>query len=110
MLKNYIENVFEKYDTDKNGVLDAQEMMAFFNDLYKNMGTENTINIEQAKAAIQSIDTNNDGNVDRAELFAAFKQLMAAYLFDHCLEISPCKTSFSINSNNRSISNHKCNR
>lgn len=24
MLKNYIETVFDKYDTDKNGVLDPQ--------------------------------------------------------------------------------------
>lgn len=52
-------------------------MAAFFNDLYKNMGTDATIGVEQAKAAIQSIDANNDGLVDRAELFAAFKQLLA---------------------------------
>ena len=52
-------------------------MAAFFNDLYKNMGASASIDVEQAKAAIKSIDTNSDGLVSRAELFAAFNQLLA---------------------------------
>ena len=38
MLKAYIDQIFDKYDTDKSGTLDEQEMTFFFNDLFKSLG------------------------------------------------------------------------
>ena len=76
MLKNYIETVFNKYDTDRNGSLDVHEMTLFFNDLFKNLGINTTVTEAQALEAIRSIDDNSDGMVDRAELFKAFKLML----------------------------------
>ena len=43
MLKSYIESVFNKYDTDRNGSLDVREMTMFFNDLFRNLGINTVV-------------------------------------------------------------------
>jgi Ca2+-binding EF-hand superfamily protein len=37
MLRSYIETVFSRYDTDRNGTLDVHEMTLFFNDLFRTL-------------------------------------------------------------------------
>ncbi len=76
MLQSYIDQVFNKYDTDRSGTLDCQEMTYFFNDLFKSLGMNVNINQSQAMDAIRSIDKNFDGAIDKLELFQAFKVLM----------------------------------
>ena len=56
MLRNYIETVFAKYDSDKNGVLDVQEMTQFFNDLFVNLKIDTVVTEAQSAEAIRSID------------------------------------------------------
>ena len=48
MLKTYIETIFNKYDTDRSGTLDEDEMTNFFNDLFQSLGIQVTVNKEQA--------------------------------------------------------------
>lgn len=48
MLKSYIESVFNKYDTDKNGALDIQEMTQFFNDLFRSLGINTVVTEAQS--------------------------------------------------------------
>jgi Ca2+-binding EF-hand superfamily protein len=48
MLKNYINTVFDRYDTDKNGTLDVHEMTLFFNDLFRTLQIGVTVNEEQS--------------------------------------------------------------
>ena len=48
MLKSYIDNIFDKYDTDRSGTLDEKEMTFFFNDLFKSLGMNVTINEQQS--------------------------------------------------------------
>lgn len=48
MLKTYIETIFNKYDTDRSGTLDEDEMTNFFNDLFQSLGIQATVNKEQA--------------------------------------------------------------
>jgi Ca2+-binding EF-hand superfamily protein len=43
MLKAYIDKVFDKYDTDRNGNLDSQEMTHFFNDLFRSLSINITV-------------------------------------------------------------------
>lgn len=83
MLKSYIESVFNKYDTDKNGALDIQEMTLFFNDLFRNLGINTVVTEAQSLEAIKSIDENSDGMVDRQELFKAFKLMLNPYSCKH---------------------------
>jgi Ca2+-binding EF-hand superfamily protein len=48
MLKNYINTIFDRYDTDKNGTLDVHEMTFFFNDLFRTLQIGVTVNEEQS--------------------------------------------------------------
>lgn len=43
MLKTYIDQIFDKYDTDRSGTLDEQEMTHFFNDLFNSLGMNITV-------------------------------------------------------------------
>ena len=65
MLKAYIDKIFDKYDTDKSGTLDEEEMVFFFNDLFRQLGMAITVNKQQTLQAIKSIDQNSDGGVDK---------------------------------------------
>ncbi len=38
MIKAYVDQTFDKYDTDKSGTLDEDELTHFFNDLFKTLG------------------------------------------------------------------------
>ena len=48
MLKSYIDQIFDKYDTDRSGTLDEQEMTYFFNDLFKSLGMNVTVTEQQS--------------------------------------------------------------
>lgn len=76
MLKTYIDQIFDKYDTDRSGTLDEKEMTFFFNDLFKSLGMNINVTEAQSLEAIKSIDQNYDGGVDKKELFDAFKLMM----------------------------------
>jgi hypothetical protein len=48
MIQSYIEQVFNKYDTDRNGTLDVVEMTAFFNDLFRSLSINVIVTQEQS--------------------------------------------------------------
>lgn len=77
MLKTYIDNVFNRYDTDRNGTLDCQEMTVFFNDLFRTLNINSTVTEAQSMEAIRSIDENSDGVISKEELFLAFKKMLS---------------------------------
>lgn len=43
ILKNFIDQVFNKYDVDKKGHLGLDEMILFFNDLFKKLNILTTV-------------------------------------------------------------------
>jgi|JI9StandDraft_1071089.scaffolds.fasta_scaffold617257_2 hypothetical protein len=56
MLRNYIETVFNRYDTDRNGSLDVREMTLFFNDLFRTLEINITVTDKESMEAIRTID------------------------------------------------------
>lgn len=64
-LKQYIDQIFQKYDRDRSGTLDAQELALFFNDIFAMMGDPRRINQAQAYQALVTIDQNNDGKASK---------------------------------------------
>lgn len=44
MLKAYIDKIFDKYDTDRSGTLDEDEMTYFFNDLFRSLNMNIIVN------------------------------------------------------------------
>ena len=54
-----------KYDRDRNGTLDANELAYFFNDIFAMMNDPRRVNPYQAQQAISDIDKNNDGKASK---------------------------------------------
>lgn len=44
-LRTYIDEIFDKYDADRSGNLDARELANFFNDLFRAIGQNTVISI-----------------------------------------------------------------
>lgn len=76
-LRDYIDEIFDRYDKDRSGNLDAQELASFFNDLFRAIGNPAVITPLQAQNAICAIDKNNDGKANKMELFLAFKGIIS---------------------------------
>lgn len=76
-LRSYIDDVFQKYDKDKSGSLDAQEMTYFWKDLFQKLGMPSNITLQDSQAAIKSIDLDGNGTIEKDELFRAFKMIAA---------------------------------
>lgn len=57
--------MFDKYDNDKSGGLDEKELTFFFNDLFQVLKIPQVINQEQSREAIKSMDTDNNGVIDK---------------------------------------------
>jgi len=75
-LRNYVDDVFSMYDTNRSGTLEAYELANFFNDVFAKMGNFNRYNDEQAMAAMRVIDSNFDGRASKQELYITLKYLM----------------------------------
>lgn len=65
VLQNYIDTIFNKFDRDRSGTLDPNELAAFFNDVFAMMGNPTRINDQQARQALMSIDKDFDGKASK---------------------------------------------
>ena len=75
-LQQYVDQVFLRYDRDGSGILEANELTGFFNDLFQMMNHPMRITNVQALQALKAIDINNDGRANKMELFIALRQLL----------------------------------
>ena len=62
VLRQYIDQIFVKYDRDRSMTLEVYELANFFNDVFAMMGDPRRINQGQAYQALMMIDQNNDGS------------------------------------------------
>lgn len=60
-LRQYIDQVFQKYDRNYSGSLDTNELSYFFNDIFAMTGSPYRINPQQSIAVMRAIDKNGDG-------------------------------------------------
>lgn len=72
--RSFIEQ-FDKYDKDKNGLLDLDEVTKFFEDLLERRNEKDKRDArELAKQLIRMIDINNDGKVSREEIYLFYRE------------------------------------
>ena len=64
-LRNYIDQVFSKYDRDFGGSLDCNELANFFNDVFAMTGHNIRVSQQDAVNAMRVIDKNNDGRANK---------------------------------------------
>jgi Ca2+-binding EF-hand superfamily protein len=48
MLRQYIDQIFNKYDRDRSGTIETIELENFFNDVFASVGDSRRINQQQA--------------------------------------------------------------
>lgn len=87
-LREYIEQIFDKYDEQKTGTINIQQLCLFFNDIFQSIGVQLTISPSQATKAIQLVEPTFSGSANKEQAFRTFKSLI----------------SFSQNSNSNSSS------
>ena len=66
-----VKKLFEKYDLNKNGVIDPDEFMAIMMDILKQLGEElpEKKHREVAEEGLARFDLDNNGKIDYNEFF-----------------------------------------
>lgn len=75
MLRQYIDQIFNRYDYNRNGTLDPQELHTFLSDLFQMCGMPRYVSYQEAYMALMQMDSNHDGQVNKYELFNLFKHM-----------------------------------
>ena len=74
-LRRAVDQVFELYDKDKSGTLEAPEVLKLINDALKKMGANREASEKEVNDLITAVDKNSDGKVAKVELFEIFKKV-----------------------------------
>lgn len=75
-LRQAIDAIFNKYDTDKSGTLEENEIFNLINDAFKSLGRNREVTQQEVGQFIAAIDKNGDGKIAKPELFEILKQLI----------------------------------
>ncbi len=65
-LKQAIDGIFDKYDTDKSGTLEDGEVLTLINDAFKSLGRGKEVSQTDVKQFVNAIDKNGDGKIAKA--------------------------------------------
>ena len=76
-LRKAVNAVFDAYDKDKSGTLEANEITLLINDALKHMGQNRSVTQKEVEQFIQAVDKNSDGKVAKTELFEIFKRVVS---------------------------------
>ena len=76
-LRQAIDAIFAKYDTDKSGTLEGGEIYNLINDAFKSLGRNRQVKEEEVNQFIKAIDKNNDAKISKPELFEILKKLIS---------------------------------
>jgi Ca2+-binding EF-hand superfamily protein len=75
-LRQAIDAIFNKYDTDKSGTLEGNEIFCLINDAFKSLGRNREVKSDEVNQFVKAIDKNGDGKISKAELFEILKKLI----------------------------------
>lgn len=75
MLRQYIDQVFMRYDFNRTGTLNLPELHVFLNELFMMSGIPRQIGYMEAYQALMTMDSNRDGQINKFELFNLFRYL-----------------------------------
>lgn len=68
-LKQAIDAIFTKYDKDRSGTLEENEIYELIKDAFKSLGRSREVTQQEVKQFIGAIDKNSDGKIAKSELF-----------------------------------------
>lgn len=71
-----VDNIFKNIDKNKDGVLDAKELIPLLNGGLRSMNKKQDATLADANAFLASFDENNDGVLSKKELFKVIKSII----------------------------------
>lgn len=78
VLRMFIDEVFDVFDSDKNGYLDVDELHTFFNQLFMQLNEPRRFTQHQTREFMKTFDLQQNGIITKPELFMLFKQLTSS--------------------------------
>lgn len=92
-LRQAIDGIFDKYDTDRSGTLEANEVFNLINDAFKSLGRNKEVTNAEVNQFITAIDKNSDGKIAKSELFDILKQLLSGiwWWFSYSYKYVKCR-------------------
>jgi hypothetical protein len=72
-LHSFVDALFQRYDANGNGTLTMSQLQSFTNDLFHLSGQGRNATNEEVLAAFKSLDSDQNGRIQKSELFNAFK-------------------------------------
>jgi Ca2+-binding EF-hand superfamily protein len=76
-LKDAVDAVFVKYDSDHNDSLDAKEVFSLINDALSHIKSGKTVSEAEVKQFIAAADNSGDGKIQKPELYQIFKKALS---------------------------------
>ena len=64
-LRQAIDAIFNKYDKDKSGTLEGDQIFSLINDAFKSLGRSRQVKNEEVSQFIKAIDKNGDGRISK---------------------------------------------
>jgi Ca2+-binding EF-hand superfamily protein len=64
-LAKAIDAIFNKYDVDKSGTLEGNEIFSLINDAFKSLGRNRSVKAEEVSQFVKAIDKNGDGKISK---------------------------------------------
>ena len=62
-LRQAIDAIFNKYDVDRSGTLEENEIFSLINDAFKSLGRNREVTEQEVRQFIAAIDKNGDGKI-----------------------------------------------
>ena len=74
-LRDAVDAVFDKFDTDGSHTLDRNEVCNLINAALQHMGAGRQASKEEVDGLISAVDVNGDGKIAKPELLEIFKKV-----------------------------------
>ena len=71
-----MDQVFARYDGDRNGWLNIQELAGFTNEVLRMSGSSRVLSQQEILAIGGNMDRNRDGRITKMELYTALKAIL----------------------------------
>ena len=75
-LREAVDAVFGKYDTDKSNSLDANEVYNLINDALAHMNSNKKVSQAEVNQFIAAVDKSGDNKIQKLELYEIFKKVL----------------------------------